>query len=103
MGVDFPNQVVSAGGRFHFQDDWETPDTQTITYNFPNNTAATWEGRSCNSYNSEGSGRGVIFYGDNGTLVYPGSNSYKVFSNDNKLVEEVKDDTPFDPSNKVPV
>ena len=47
LGVDFPTQVVSAGGRYHFKDDWETPDTQTITYNFPNNIGCTWEGRSC--------------------------------------------------------
>ena len=102
LGVDYPTKVVSAGGRFHFQDDWETPDTQTITYNFPNNTACTWEGRSCNGYDSEGSGRGVIFYGEKGTVVYPGANSYKIFDNDkNALVEEVKDNTPFDPTNKV--
>jgi hypothetical protein len=34
--------------------------------------------------------------------VYPGANGYKIFDNDkNKLIEEVKDDTPFDPTNKV--
>ena len=31
MGLDYPVKVVSAGGRFAYQDDWETPDTQTIT------------------------------------------------------------------------
>ncbi|MEO7766987.1 MAG: Gfo/Idh/MocA family oxidoreductase, partial [Ferruginibacter sp.] len=66
LGVDFPTEVISSGGRFAYKDDWETPDTQTITYKFPNNTACTWEGRSCNSYNSEGSGRGVVFYGEKG-------------------------------------
>ncbi len=101
LGVDFPTQVSSGGGRFAFTDDWETPDTQTIMYNFPNNTAATWEGRSCNNYASEGSGRGVVFYGEKGTIVYPGANSYKLFDYDNKLVSETKDDTPFDPGNKV--
>ena len=101
LGVDFPTKVVSAGGRFHFQDDWETPDTQTITYNFPNNTACTWEGRSCNGYNSEGSGRGVIFYGDKGTVVYPGGNSYTILNSDNKVISEVKDDTPFDATNPI--
>lgn len=101
LGVDYPTKVVSGGGRFQFQDDWETPDTQTITYNFPNNTACTWEGRSCNGYASEGSGRGVIFYGETGTLVYPGANSYKIFDSGNKLVSEVIDDTPFDASNPV--
>jgi len=101
LGVDFPTEVVSGGGRFHFNDDWETPDTQTITYKFPNNTGATWEGRSCNNYASEGSGRGVVFYGDKGTIVYPGSNSYKIFDYDNKLVEDVKDNTPYDANNTV--
>ncbi len=34
--------------------------------------------------------------------MYPGANGYKIFDNDkNKLIEEVKDDTPFDPTNKV--
>jgi len=68
LGVDFPSKVVSTGGRFQFKDDWQTPDTQNILYNFPNNTAAEWEGRSCNGYNMEGLGRGVIFYGDKGTI-----------------------------------
>jgi predicted dehydrogenase len=101
LGVDYPTKVVSAGGRFHFKDDWQTPDTQTITYNFPNNTACTWEGRSCNSYKTEGSGRGVIFYGDNGTLVYPGANTYQVLDAANKLVYEAKDDTVYDATNTV--
>lgn len=99
LGVDYPSRVVSAGGRFHFRDDWETPDTQTITFNFPNNTAALWEGRSCNGFESEGSGRGVIFYGETGTVVYPGANSYSVFNKEGMLVEEVKDDTKFDATN----
>jgi predicted dehydrogenase len=101
LGVDFPVKVTSAGGRFAFQDDWETPDTQTITFNFPNNTAITWEGRSCNGYNSEGSSRGVVFYGDKGTLSYPGANSYTIYDNKNNVIAEVKDDTPFDPTNTV--
>lgn len=101
LKTNFPSKVTSAGGRFQFQDDWETPDTQTITYNFDNNTACTWEGRSCNSFNSEGSGTGVTFFGENGTIAYTGGNSYKLFDHANTLVSETKDDTPFDPNNKV--
>lgn len=101
LGVDYPIKVVSGGGRFHFQDDWETPDTQTITYNFANNTGCTWEGRSCNGLNSEGSGRGVVFYGEKGSIVYLGANEYQIFDLNNKLLFEAKDKTPFDPSNKV--
>src|SRR5580692_1577531 len=101
LGVDFPSKVVSTGGRFAFKDDWQTPDTQNILYNFPNDTAAEWEGRSCNGFNVEGLGRGVIFYGDNGTLFYGGGNGYQVYDGDNKFVKEVKDDTVVDPTNKI--
>jgi predicted dehydrogenase len=100
LGVDFPNQVTSSGGRFAFKDDWETPDTQTILANFPNNTAMSWEGRSCNGY-FQGDGRGVIFYGDKGTIYYGGGDGYKVFDGDNKPVKEVAESTAVDPTNKL--
>ncbi|ULQ56995.1 Gfo/Idh/MocA family oxidoreductase [Flavihumibacter rivuli] len=90
LGVDFPIRVVSAGGRYAFNDDWETPDTQTITLEFPNKTAMLWESRSCNPHEVEGSGRGVVFYGEKGTMVIPGGDDYKIFGMDNKLVREVK-------------
>ncbi len=90
LGVSFPTKVVSAGGRYHFSDDWETPDTQTITYEFPNNTAITWESRSCNIYPVEGSTRGVTFYGTKGTLVIPGGDDYRIHDEKGKLVREVK-------------
>jgi predicted dehydrogenase len=90
LGVEYPTKVVSAGGRFAFKDDWETPDTQTITFEFPNNTAMLWEGRSCNDYDEMRSGRGVIFYGEKGTMVIPGGDDYKIYELGNKLKQEVK-------------
>ena len=90
LGVEHPTKVVSAGGRFAFKDDWETPDTQTITYEFANNTAMLWEGRSCNDYDEVRSGRGVIFYGEKGTMVIPGGDDYKIYELGNKLKQEVK-------------
>jgi len=90
LGVEHPTKVVSAGGRFAFKDDWETPDTQTITYEFANNTAMLWEGRSCNDYDEMRSGRGVIFYGEKGTMVIPGGDDYKIYELGNKLTKDVK-------------
>jgi predicted dehydrogenase len=101
MGCEFPNKVVSAGGHYQWKDDWETPDTQTITFEFPNNTAISWEGRSCNSFKYFESGRGVVLYGDKGTIVYPGGDSYKVYDYDEKLIKEVKETTIMDPTNTV--
>jgi len=46
-------------------------------------------------------GRGVIFYGDKGTLFYGGGNGYQVYDGDSKLVKDVKDNIVVDPTNKV--
>ena len=101
LGVDFPTKVTSAGGRYAFKDDWETPDTQIASFEFGNNKTITWEGRSCNSYPIEGSGRGFIIYGDKGTLVNYGGGDYKVFDTANKLVKEIKSNVKADPNNTV--
>lgn len=101
LGVDYPTKITSSGGRFAFKDDWETPDTQVITANFANNTALSWEGRSCNGFATEGTDRGVTFYGDKGTIYYGGGDGYKVYDGNSKLVSEVKDSADVDPTNKV--
>lgn len=87
LGVDYPTAVSSEGGRYRFLDDWETPDTQLINIKFGDKCLVTWEGRSCNSGNSEGRDRGVIFYGENG-IMDTGGNSYRILDLKNKLVEE---------------
>ena len=89
LGVDFPTRVASTGGRYRFQDDWETPDTQVISIDFDNRTSMVWEGRSCNSQWEEGMYVGVMFYGETGSLAIL-DNSYKIFDTKNKLQKEVK-------------
>ncbi|MDR1779190.1 MAG: Gfo/Idh/MocA family oxidoreductase [Tannerella sp.] len=88
LGVDYPTSVSSEGSRFRYKDDWECPDTQVINLQFGNDCLVTWEGRSCNSRNSEGRDRGVIFYGENGSLE-TGHNGYRVYDLQNKLVKEL--------------
>ena len=101
LGVDFPTKVTSSGGRYAYKDDWETPDTQVASFEFSNGKAITWEGRSCNNYPVEGTGRGFIIYGTKGTLVNTGNADYKIFDDKNKLVKEVKSDVKADPNNPV--
>ena len=64
LGVDFPTRVTSSGGRYHHQDDQQTPDTHTVAFEFPGGKQATWQGLSCNR---NGSGF-VKFYGTKGCL-----------------------------------
>lgn len=101
LGVDYPTKVSSTGGRFAFKDDWQTPDTQIAGFEFGDKATITWEGRSCNSYPSEKSGRGFIIYGTNGTLVNLGGGDYKIFDPKNKLVTEVKSEVEADANNTV--
>jgi predicted dehydrogenase len=89
LGVDFPTRVTSVGGRYHFKDDWETPDTQLITMDYPDRVSLMWECRSSNGRKIEGEDRGIIFYGEKGSLD-TGGNSYKVYDLDGKLINEVK-------------
>ena len=101
LNVNYPTKVTSAGGRYAFKDDWQTPDTQVATFEFGNNTSITWEGRSCNNMRVEGAGRGFIIYGDKGTLVNYGNDDYKIFDADNKLAKEVKSATKNEATNTV--
>lgn len=98
LDVDYPTKVNSAGGRYRYKDDWETPDTQIISFEFGNKTAMTWEGRSCNAKNIEGIGVGALFYGENGSLLIDG-NAYTIFDLQNKVVKEVKDNGNVDSRN----
>jgi hypothetical protein len=88
LGIDYPLSVNSTGGRFYYKDDWETPDTQLITYNTPEATIL-WEGRSCSSFKVQGSDRGVLFYGDKGILL-TGHNGYTIYDEKGVIIKEVK-------------
>ncbi len=98
LGVDYPVRVSSGGGRYRYKDDWQTPDTQVITMEFNNNTSIVWEGRSCNDHPIEGSSVGVIFYGENGSLVILG-NAFTAYDIRNKVIKEVVSENIIDALN----
>lgn len=68
MQVDYPQRVTCGGGKFFFNDDQETPDTQLATYNF-GDRVILWEHRTWHKRGPEGAGWGAAFYGDKGSLV----------------------------------
>lgn len=99
LGVDYPTLVSSVGGRYRFQDDWETPDTQLITYQFGDDASCSWEGRSCNSAPVDGYGVGTAFYGETGTLFISGGNEYKIVDMAGKTVKEELSELKFETGN----
>jgi predicted dehydrogenase len=90
LGVDFATKVTSTGGRFAFRDDWQTPDTQVIGWDFGGDKSISWEGRSCNGYPTERLSRGAYIYGTEGTALLENDN-YTVFDNNKKKVRELLD------------
>jgi predicted dehydrogenase len=98
LGVDWPTRVTSNGGRYHYQDDWETPDTQTIVWDYAAGKTISWEGRSCNDYPIEKLSRGVMVYGTEGAALLD-SNNYTIFDKKKKIVKEAKEKTASDGTN----
>ena len=95
LDVSYPTQVTSVGGRWRFEDDWEAPDTQLITFQFSDKAAGSWEGRSCNSVPVDNYGFGVAYYGEEGTLFLSGGNDYKIVDLGGKVIKDVKSDVAY--------
>ncbi len=87
LGVDYPERVTCSGGKFFFDDDQETPDTQLATFTF-GDKAICWEHRTWHPRGFEGMTFGAVFYGDQGTLVL-GSDSYAFYDRSGKGSEPV--------------
>ena len=98
---EFPTKISSIGGRYHYvgQDDWETPDTQLVTFQHGDKASYSWEGRSCLTTPVDGMRNGIAFYGTKGTLYCDGSNSYKITDLKGKVIEDVKSDLVFESDN----
>jgi predicted dehydrogenase len=68
LGAVAPIAVSSGGGKYVFDDDQETPDTQTVTWDFPE-AALVYEHRIWSNHGTEGELFGIAFYGEKGTLI----------------------------------
>ena len=77
LGVTYPTRVVSGGAKVRFvDDDQETPDTNTVTYDFATAggpVTVTWENRSWNNKTAVDPKHDVAFYGEKGTLYVQGA------------------------------
>ena len=69
LGVSYPTRVTSVGGRYHFADDWEFPDTQEACFEFAGGKTIIWQGQSCNGLGTYGRARGTAILGTTGSVV----------------------------------
>ncbi len=87
LGVDYPIRVTSSGGRYHFQDDQETPDTHNVAFDFPGRRSITWQGLSCVHTPGE-TGAEEAFFGDKGSMVLTGT-GYIIYDLKGKEIKKV--------------
>src|SRR5947207_12471055 len=89
LGVDYPTSVVSTGGRFHYADDWQFPDTQEATFVFDGAKSIIWQGQSCNGLDLYERSRGTTILGTNGSVVVD-RDGYVVYDLKNQVVKKIE-------------
>ena len=67
LGVEDPIAVSSSGSKLFFEDDQETPDTQTVVFEFEG-CHLIFEQRIWTPYREHGLENGAVLYGDNGCM-----------------------------------
>lgn len=100
LGVDTCTRVISTGGRYQFDDDWEFTDTQEVTFEFGEGKTIVWQGQSCNGLPTFGRSRGVSVLGTNGSVVVD-RDGYVVYDQKGQVIREAKAAKPADPLNVV--
>lgn len=91
MNVDFPRRVTVAGAKLRYDDDQETPDTMTATFDF-DGAQMVWEGISWSQPVPTGgafgsAGIGVELRGENGTL-HIDDHGCAIYDRSRKLVNQ---------------
>ncbi len=82
LGVEDPIAISASGGKLHFDDDQETPDTQNVTFEFEG-CHLIYEMRIWTPYDEHGMSNGAVLYGEEGSLeISP--QGWKVPFRDNK-------------------
>lgn len=69
LDLDAPQRVTSGGGKFFYDDDRVTPDTQIATFDF-GHTTLVWEHKIWAPKPTKTPAFGTTFYGEKGTLVF---------------------------------
>ena len=98
LGVDYPNSASSVGGRYHFKDDWQFPDTLVTSFDY-GGKMISWEGKSCNGMKYYDHDAGLTVMGTTGSVfIYgDGGSGYEVYDLKGNKTGVFKDDssTPF--------
>ncbi len=83
LGVDLPEQVMSMGSMYLFEDDKEVPNTISTTYSYPSagkqGKMVSFDTRPWMTNDEHGAKIGNIFYGSEGYMVIDSYTHYETF------------------------
>ncbi len=68
LGVDYPERITAAGGRYQFKDDWQFYDTLVTGFTYPDKLIS-WDGKSCSGMKVYGRDRGSVITGTSGSVL----------------------------------
>jgi len=88
LGVDYPDHVTAAGGRYAFKDDWQFYDTLLTSFEYPDKLL-DWEGRSCQGMKLYNRDRGSTILGTGGTVLVD-RDGYEIYDLNGKKTGEFK-------------
>jgi len=86
-----PNIITASGGKFHLQDNRDTPDTIQVTWEFPN-WICVYENRTLNAQSMFDNGYGILFHGTDATLLVDRSH-YQLIPERRRLDSQTVDRT----------
>jgi len=88
LQVEFPQRITYMGGRYHYDDKQETPDTGTAVFDF-GKSGCEWVQSSSHPRAAEKPVAECIFYGDKGTFAAT-SNNWTIYDEKGAKVSEGK-------------
>ena len=99
LGVEqHPELVASIGGKSYFDDDQQFPDTQYVSFEYPNanlhRKQLVFEMRIWSPYTQDGHENGDAFYGTEGMLILGKRNGWQLFGPRNELRDQRKGGSP---------
>ena len=88
LNVGMPESIVTVGGRFGYDDDGETPNTELCLYSYPNSQSIIFEVRGLDTKDYKGTKVGNIWFGDKGYVVCPNYGGGVAYTPEGKEVQK---------------
>ncbi|GAA3749836.1 Gfo/Idh/MocA family protein [Terriglobus aquaticus] len=88
LGVEYPNKVTAAGGRYATHDDWQFYDTLDTSFEYPD-ALITWKGSCISGKKTYGRDRGTAIHGTEATAVID-RGGWEIYDQKDKVIDSYK-------------